>query len=514
MKKINYLYLLLLTVVTTLWGCSDFEDLNKDDTKLPELGMSHVGAAFAYSQYWGMYADRYEFELVSSVMSNLYVQYFTNVTPSFQSDRFAAPDKFSRRAWATYYLKALPQLETVLEMTENTLPVAHAVALVWKVQISHRVADLYGPMPYSDANNVQVSVKYDSQEEVYKQMFVDLNTAITVLAQNRTANAFGTDDQIYSGSVEKWYRFANSLKLRLAMRISDVNFADATKYAEEAVAAGVMETAGDDAFLIATSSSTTPYGWLSAWGETYMSEAMQSVLVGYEDPRLPIFFNKPVDESYNSNYRGARNGMNSIEMGLAEHAKNTLSLLGSRFSDSDSKNTEPLMVMNAAESYFLRAEGVIKGWNMGGTVEVLYKKGIECAMKTWGIKDAAITAYITSDKVPMAPEGYFNTPAMNQLPVKLSTNESEQLEQIALQKWLALFPYNSLEMYADIRRTGRPHLYDRIHTDDETVGVNQLPARYLYTEDEITKNKSEYQNGLKLLGGEDKITTRVWWDIK
>ena len=80
MKKINYLYLLLLTVVTTLWGCSDFEDLNKDDTKLPELGMSHVGAAFAYSQYWGMYADRYEFELVSSVMSNLYVQYFTNVT--------------------------------------------------------------------------------------------------------------------------------------------------------------------------------------------------------------------------------------------------------------------------------------------------------------------------------------------------------------------------------------------------------------------------------------------------
>ena len=134
---------------------------------------------------------------------------------------------------------------------------AHAVALVWKVQISHRVADLYGPMPYSDANNAQVSVKYDSQEEVYKQMFVDLNTAITVLAQNRTANAFGTDDQIYSGSVEKWYRFANSLKLRLAMRISDVNFADATKYAEEAVAAGVMETAGDDAFLIATSSSTT-----------------------------------------------------------------------------------------------------------------------------------------------------------------------------------------------------------------------------------------------------------------
>lgn len=513
MKNIKYLYLLLLTLVT-LWGCSDFEDLNKDDTKLPELGMSHVGAAFAYSQYWGMYVDRYEFELVSSVMSNLYVQYFANVTPSFQSDRFVAPDKFSRRAWATYYLKALPQLTTVLEMTENTLPVAHAVALVWKVQISHRVADLYGAMPYSDANNAQVNTKYDSQQEVYNQMFTELNTAISVLAQNRNGNAFGTDDQIYGGSVEKWYRFANSLKLRLAMRISDVNPADAKKYAEEAVAAGVMDSADDDAFLIATPSSTTPYGWLAGWGETYMSQSMQSVLVGYDDPRLPIFFNKPVDDNYSSNYRGVRNGMNSIEMGLPEHDKKTISLLGSRFSDSDSKNTEPLMVMNAAESYFLRAEGVTKGWNMNGTVETLYKKGIECAMKTWGIKDDAIAIYTESDKLPIAPEGYFNTPAMNSLPVKLSSDESEQLEQIALQKWLALFPYNSVEMYADMRRTGRPHLYDRIHTDDETVGVDEIPARYLYPEDEITKNKAEYLKGLQLLGGEDKITTRVWWDIK
>jgi hypothetical protein len=114
----------------------------------------------------------------------------------------------------------------------------------------------------------------------------------------------------------------------------------------------------------------------------------------------------------------------------------------------------------------------------------------------------------------MAPGGYFNSPAVNQLPVKLSSVESEQLEQIAIQKWLALFPYNSVEMYADMRRTNRPHLYDRIHTDDEEVAVNEIPARYLYPEDENTKNKAEYEKGLKLLGGEDKITTHVWWDVK
>ena len=135
-------------------------------------------------------------------------------------------------------------------------------------------------------------------------------------------------------------------------------------------------------------------------------------------------------------------------------------------------------------------------------------------MATWGIAGNVVAEYIGSDKLPMAPGGYFNSPAVNQLPVKLSSVESEQLEQIAIQKWLALFPYNSVEMYADMRRTNRPHLYDRIHTDDEEVAVNEIPARYLYPEDENTKNKAEYEKGLKLLGGEDKITTHVWWDVK
>lgn len=508
--KLKY-FCLFLSVL--FWNCSDFESLNKNDTKLPNIELSHVGAAFAYSQYWGMYIDRYDFELVSSVMANLYVQYFSNITPSFTSDRFIAPDKFSRRAWAIYYTKALPQLEIVLRMTKGVNPTAHAVAKVWKVQLAHRVTDLYGPMPYSDANNGQVSVKYDSQEEVYNQLFIDLNDAIAVLSENKNKNAFGTDDQIYAGDAAKWYKFANSLKLRLAMHISDVLPADAKKYAEEAVLAGVMESATDDAFHIVTPSSTAPYGWLAAWGETYMSQSMQSILVGYDDPRISIFFEKPVDIAYRNQYRGARNGMNSQQIGLKEHGKATLSLLGKRFSNGDAKNTEPFCVMNAAESYFLRAEGALKGWSMKGSPEILYNKGIESAMKTWKITDADIEAYINSGKLPIAPGGVFNTPAVNTLPVKFSAVLNEQLEQISIQKWLALFPYNSLETYVDMRRTGRPRLYDRINVDDSDIAANQLPARYLYPEDEVLKNKVEYEKGVSLLKGADKITTRLWWNV-
>lgn len=512
MKLTNKIIIVLLAIFMA--NCADFADINKDETKLPDIEMSHVGAAFAYAQYHGMFIDRYDFELISSVVTNLYVQYFSNVTASFASDRLSAPDRFTRRAWATYYTKALPQIDEVLKMTKDNNPTAHAVALVWKVQIAHRITDLYGAMPYSDANNGQVNVKYDSQQEVYRLMFEDLNVAIEILSKNKGANVFGNDDQIYGGNVEKWSKFANSLKLRLAMRISDIDTENAKKYAEEAVSVGTMESAADDAFHIVKATSTAPYGWLAGWGETYMSQTMESLLVGHNDPRISVFFNKPVNSAYAENYRGARNGMNTVQINMAEYNRNTLSLLGSRFSNSNARNTEPFGVMNAAESYFIRAEGAIKGWNMGGTAKELYEKGIETAMKTWGINDDAISTYIISETEPSTPGGYFNTPALNKLAVKFSANTSEQLEQIAIQKYLALFPYNSLEMYADMRRTGLPKLYDRINVDDPDIAVNAIPTRHVYPEDELSRNKAEYEAGLKLNNGPDKQTTKLWWDVK
>lgn len=136
MKPLNKIIIVLLIISTI--GCSDFAEINTNETKLPDIKLSNTGAAFAYSQYHGMFVDRYDFELVSSIVSNLYVQYFTNVTASFASDRLAAPDRFTRRAWAVYYTKALPQIDAVIKLTKDSNPTAYAVALVWKVQIAQR----------------------------------------------------------------------------------------------------------------------------------------------------------------------------------------------------------------------------------------------------------------------------------------------------------------------------------------------------------------------------------------
>src|SRR5690606_4425804 len=117
-------------------------------------------------------------------------------------------------------------------------------------------------------------------------------------------------------------------------------------------------------------------------------------------------------------------------------------------------NTTPQTVMYAAEAYFLRAEGALNGWNMGGAAEAFYNKGIEMSMLTWGVADpAVIDTYINGTTLPIAPGGYFNTPALTDIPVKFSTDPEKQREQIGTQKWLALFP-ESHEAWAEIRRSG------------------------------------------------------------
>ena len=115
--------------------------------------------------------------------------------------------------------------------------------------------------------------------------------------------------------------------------------------------------------------------------------------------------------------------------------------------------------MCAAEAYFLRAEGALLGWNMGGTAQELYEAGITNSMKQWGITDAAaIQAYINSTNTPIAPNDYLNSPPVSDAPVKFAADLNTQKEQIAIQKWLALFP-DGYEAWADYRRSRTFILY-------------------------------------------------------
>jgi hypothetical protein len=174
--------------------------------------------------------------------------------------------------------------------------------------------------------------------------------------------------------------------------------------------------------------------------------------------------------------------------------------------------------MNAAEVYFLRAEGALVGWNMGGTAKALYEKGIETSLQEIASASGAVIAsYISSTKIPVAINDVHRTPAVSDIPVAYeSAGSSErQLEQIITQKWIAMFP-NGWEAWTEARRTGYPKYLPRLNSDNPDVPKDVMIRRIMYAEGEVTSNPDGLKaaQALPELAGGDKNSTKLWWDKK
>ena len=193
--------------------------------------------------------------------------------------------------------------------------------------------------------------------------------------------------------------------------------------------------------------------------------------------------------------------------------------------------------MKVAEAYFLRAEGALRGWNMGGSVKELYEEGIRISIKNElkykgvfagvsSISDEEINAYIngtSTQKDFVDPVNSENSiKAMNGVSVKWNeaASNEEKLQRIIIQKWIANFPL-STEAWAEYRRTGYPKLFpNRVNSSDGTIDTDEQIRRLIYSSVEINTNNAELQKGIELLNKENtssKFTgdiggTRVWWD--
>jgi len=272
----------------------------------------------------------------------------------------------------------------------------------------------------------------------------------------------------------------------------------------------VMETNAHDAYIRTTANNINRFNQATAWNEFRMSAAMESVMVGFEDPRATKYW-APVPGT-TATYKGLRNGYLPVDLGQPANAVSAVSNVNDRFLPAN-MNTNPFDVMMAAEAWFLRAEGVLKGWNMGtGTARSFYEKGIELSMRQWGITDAAaIAAYTASTKTPKAVTGVVATPALSDITVVWSSDPAKQLEQIITQKWVALWP-NGVEAWAEYRRTGFPKLYPRIVSESLFVPADGVIRRTPFTIGESQVNAPGLATGVAKLGGPDNEATRLWWN--
>ncbi len=522
-KASGIMLVIVIVFLFSLVGCKKFDEINtpRDRLSADEINVSLLGQAFALAQYWGLYGDQNntgEFQIIHNLYNDFYAQYFATTHPNFPSDQFQdVADWSGTYGWDAIYTKGAPQVYFVEQFTaSHSMPLANAIAKVWKVVFYDRITDIWGPIIYSQFGNAQRSVQYDSQKDIYHNFFKTLDTAVAVLKEHAGENAFGSNDQIYSGDANKWLTFANSLRLRLAMRIAYVEPDLAKQEAEKAVAAGVMTINEDNANVFCDPlNSPNFYALITYIDEFRMSATPESVMRGFEDPRISEYF---AEAEVGGGYHGIRNGLTVAEKGDRLNLQATHSFIATKYLPIERGGTSPPWgVMSAAEVYFLRAEGALRGWNMGGeTAQDLYNEGIRKSLaERTNISAVQIEAYVNSLKTPVALNDQWNTPAMSDIPVAFLTAGSfeKKLEQIITQKWIAIFP-NSEEAWAERRRTGYPVGFPIIESLNPDVPENALMRRLKFAVGEFTTNGPAVQAAINLLGGPDKNSTKLWWDAK
>ena len=389
-----------------------------------------------------------------------------------------------------------------------------ALADVLRVAIMHRMTDTYGPIPYSkvvENKKESLAVAYDSQQEVYTHMFSELDAAISVLDANRTLStaAFGKFDGVYGGDITKWLKYANSLKLRLAMRLSYVDQTTARTKAAEAIAAGVILTNDDNANL-RLEENRTALCW-NDWGDHRVGGDIIACMNGYNDPRREKMFTKvTLGEG-----EQARQGFAGLRIGTVPTSKDDAK---AAYSNILISGTTPYLWMNAAEVAFLRAEYELR-WGSADEARALYEKGVELSFEERGAAGAA--DYLAQTEAKPADYvdnlGAANARALSEITIPWEEGEAafeRNLERIITQKWIAIFPLGT-EAWAEYRRTGYPRLLPAPRNNSGGTVDASLGARRLnYPSEEYTENPVHVADAVRKLGGTDNCGTRLWWDVK
>jgi len=423
------------------------------------------------------------------------------------------------RAFARGFVGVMPAWWAIKKAAEENAPQVYALATIIKVEALHRVSDMYGPLPYLNFGSGALQNDYDSQEAVYNKFFEELNQAIDILAdfnqKSPGATVLAKYDFIFNGNVQKWIKFANSLKLRLAMRIVYADETTARLEAESAVnhPVGVFTQVSDVALLQHSGNLTYNhplyiicYNFL----DVKMGANMDSFLNGYADPRMSACFTK----SSADDYRGVRNGISITSKEVYSAGP---------FSNLNISTSSPIVWMGPAETYFLRAEGALRGWNMGGDARFLYETGISTSFSYMGVGSAS--AYINDSLSIPAPyidpqnEGN-NVPSGSPLLSTITINWQDEdpfetnLERIMTQKWIAGYP-DGQEAWSEFRRTGYPKVFPVVVNNSGGLISTATQIRRLpFPSTEYSNNPSGVAQAIILLGGADNGGTLLWWDKK
>lgn len=501
------LSLIAFSALTILASCTaGFEDANRPGGNLSREDLNKdnyaTGSFMIQLQNEAFPEQENKYQMNVDLIGNYLGRYMTYAHNGFSNNNFVmmnAPTEWANKPFKDCTPMVVSAFKEIYRYTEGE-GINYAWALILRAQAFLRLTDIYGPYPIGAESDPNA---YSSQEKVYKELILDLDSATNILAPmvaadpNLTVSA--DYDHVYGGKFAKWLKFANSLKLRMAIRMRFADPAYARQVGEAAVAGGVI-TSNDDNLEI-TYVPNGQYKTSVEWGDSRACADIECYMNGYKDPRITKYF-KATETA----------GDRAVIGCLAGAAIGNKVTAMSVYSAANIEQNSRGVWMTAAEITFCRAEGALAGWSgMGGSVEELYNQAIRLSFEQWGA--GGVDAYLQdATSTPAAyvdAEGGFGKPmpAASTITIKWDESASNEvkLERLITQKWIAGFP-NGDEGWAELRRTGYPKVFDVARNTTIKV-ANRVP----FCTEEPINNKDNYEKAVQLLGGADNYTTKLWW---
>lgn len=495
-----FLFLIMTGALCCLQSCTkDFEKLNTPPTSVtvidPGLILSKVQKDAAFAE---------GFEYPNNQFGSWIQQWAGGVLIS--SSRYV--EQADNSAWDAHYtlIRNISQIRNAILKGQENNPAGRtklAIARIVEISVWQRLTDLFGDVPYSQtalgAEEVNSKPAFDTQESIYKSLIAGIDAAMAQL--NVTDAGYGTADFYYKGDVAKWKRYANSLKLRLGMRIRYADPALAQKTVAEAIGQPLLLSNADNATIPTYSNATNDnvhpllnHFLVGSPDLKYLAEAFVTRLVSTSDPRLP----RIVQPTVNSVKAGTP-GYKGIGVALTDELLKTIikddysTASTLTFFNRTYSPAIPCMVMSFSDVSFYKAEAALEGWGAtAAQAEGFYQDGVRAALSQEPYNITAI------------PAGY-----AAQLSFTGLTKE-QMLDRIGTQKWIQLFG-RSYEAFTEWRRMGYPALKAGPNAGS-TNGT--IPRRTLYSSREALLNADNYKAAAARMTKGDSYTSRVWWDKK
>ncbi|MHA7056253.1 SusD/RagB family nutrient-binding outer membrane lipoprotein [Aquimarina sp. M1] len=500
---VGFLILLIISASCT----EDFEEINTNPVS-PETAT--VEGIMAGVQYFEFAEPRFLSWRGNLIYTSQFANQFSyNAEGSwFAGDAYQNNQGYTNAIFDASYQKVSLNIRNLLG-TYNDLGDGNGAA-VTKIMMSwfyQKMTDIYGDIPYSEVIGDELILndpqpKYDAQKEIYTDLLNELKTQMDEIGSSSEIIAGAEGDFIYNGDPQKWKAFANTLRLRIAIRSRDA-FIQAGEQSliddviNDCLANTLIDSSNEA--LLKKSESALILSFLDGgfediyWGfaglgsKWVFSDRFMSLLNDNNDPRL----SEMADPSPNGTFEGTAISLRGI-IPRADLAIPSQKIIGT--STTDVINVVPTQILTAAESYFLQAEAALLGYP--GNPQALYQEGIRASMNFWGVDAGDIETFIANQSI-----------------ATLSGSTEQQLASVWNQRWLALL-MNGYEAWSLVRRTDLIPAF----TDNTTYFVSEpnngnVPKRLQYSTTELVANEAKVKEAIERQGP-DVMTTTIWWDIE